>query len=562
LGKAVGKEMLHPWELMVKAGKVTMSPIDSTKRAGKAIAEFGSTLAEDTKSAWKNSPAAGRGGAALAMAVRTVTGAQALKASQIGQKLGKAIDKTKVGQVSKSATVGTIKDIPQISNTPSKVVTNTSKTPSTLNKATTAAINTANLSRLTNGGSENIPNGSDKLLPITMKAEQTRKFPDKMWTTVLNSWEETEKLSAEQVALLKSEPVSTFAIKSENGSDVSFYFPEKYQEQMEALKGSISAVETELQEYVRSHFPEYTDAVRSPDKNSAKIIFAEGLGKEAHKTRQDLVLMDTQELSSDKQGELMEKYIHERTHQILHYDLSESVGSTQHMGLMEGIANVMPEIMYNRMGGQKLFKPTDSLDHHSHVQSIRSESGVGDEMIQAENGDTPLAEQFERAIDEREKVDKTGSWNYEYGQAFVKSFMTMHGEEKMFDLYREVGTGEQYRGMGAIKAIKNAMRGKGYAWQEIHNTMETTANTVKLRGLQNKRLHHDLLDIPRDKMDRVLEGQDIRIVLNIPHGRTEAEIIKTIGRIEKKLISETSFMSEKKIENLKYYIGKLNKLAQ
>jgi len=333
LGKAVGKEMLHPWELMVKAGKVTMNPIDSTKKAGKAIANFGNTLAEDTKSAWRNSPPAGRGGAALAMAVRTVTGAHALKAS-------------KLGQISRSVTD---KKVPKIADMPSKpksVSTVSSKPQSALNKAATATINTANLSRLTNSGDENLPTESNKLFPMTMKEGQTKNFPDEMWTTTLNSWKEYRKLSEEQVVLLRAEPVSTFAIKSENGSDVSFYFPEKYQEQMEALKGSISAVETELQEYVRSHFPEYTDAVKNPNKNPAKIIFAEGLGKEAHKTRQDLVMMDTQELSNDKRGELMEKYIHERTHQILHYYLSDSVGSTQHMGLMEGIANVMPEIMY------------------------------------------------------------------------------------------------------------------------------------------------------------------------------------------------------------------------
>jgi len=151
------------------------------------------------------------------------------------------------------------------------------------------------------------------------------------------------------------------------------------------------------------------------------------------------------------------------------------------MGLSEGLANTTPERMYERLGGRKLFKPEDSMENETHIQTTHSINGLGDEMINAENNGSSLIEQLKRSIDEREEVDKRGGWNYEYGQAFVKTFMTMHGDEKYFELLREVGPKAKYHEMREVDATKEGMRSIGYTSQEIEEVLETTARTTMLK---------------------------------------------------------------------------------
>ncbi len=511
LGKAVGKEMLHPWELMVKAGKVTMSPIDSTKRAGKAIAEFGSTLAEDTKSAWKNSPAAGRGGAALAMAVRTVTGAQALKASQIGQKLGKAIDKTKVGQVSKSTTASTIKDIPQTANTPFKAVTTAPKTPSNLNRATTAVINTANVSRLTNRGNENLPKGPEQL-------------SDEIWNTQTENWKERLPEQVTEV-LKKQKSMQLTKLASQSDMPVSLYYPKSQAQIIESLKPEIEQTEAEFQKLFHEHFP---DMKPVNSINNPKVVFAEGLGNMEHKASGDMAFLDTAELSAGESEKVVETVAHERTHQMMEFYLADKLGKVENLWMTEGFANIMPELLRAQKEG---------LDYQSYAQEFRDESGIGEDVS---NGMS-----LEEAISQREKVDKFGEWNYEYGQAFVKSFVARHGLKEYFRMYQEMGKNpEKYGEMGAMDSARKSMRELGYSREDSKDMLRIVGNTTKLKGKQNIRLCEYLLEKSEDEMLRTLEGQNYKIALTLPQNATVGAAKRKIFMFKERLQKKYSNVPE------------------
>jgi len=137
----------------------------------------------------------------------------------------------------------------------------------------------------------------------------------------------------------------------------------------------------------------------------------------------------------------------------------------------------------------------------------------------------------------------------------------MYGEEEFFKLYRVVGKNTAYKGMETIDVLRDTMNVIGHSPEEIDDTIITTEKTLMLRGLQNKKLFDNLLNMPIEKMKKILEGQNIRVVLRLKHEskiQTMNAKIDEIGeilieRIPRQLAAGSPFhwKNMKKINKLK-----------
>jgi len=150
--------------------------------------------------------------------------------------------------------------------------------------------------------------------------------------------------------------------------------------------------------------------------------------------------------------------------------------------------------------------------------------------------------------------------NYEYGQAFVKSYVARHGLKEYFRMYQEMGQNtEKYGKMGAIDAGWESMREMGYSNEEFEGTMTTTRATLELRGKMNMNAYRHFLEMPEREMIKALEDHDVRVLLTLPHEATPRNISGKITRIEETL--REIYSKDKNIrKKLKIFINSLHNL--
>jgi len=363
----------------------------------------------------------------------------------------------------------------------------------------------------------------------------SKPITERQWTNQMEMWR--ERLPESEFEVLRQQTsMQRMEVASQSKLPLSLYYPESQARNIETLKPRIEQLETEMQAFFLEHFPKMNPMIA---QNRPKIVFAEGLGEMGHKTAGDIILLDTVELRTGEAEKVIETILHERTHQMMQFYLVDQLGYVENMSITEGFANFMPEIIRGKSGG---------LDYQSYAQGMRDVSRVGEDIS---NGMS-----LNEAISQRETLDKFGLWNYEYGQAFVKTFIAQNGMKEFFRFYRTMGQNPQkYGDMGAIEAVETAMKEMGNSRESLRSTLNSTEATLKLRGKQNVNLYRELLRKPEEEMLRILEGQDVRVLLSLSHGTTREVIKSRIGRIEKRLRREFP-----ENINLKIFIKTLNDL--
>jgi len=376
---------------------------------------------------------------------------------------------------------------------------------------------------------------------MMMEAESTKNIPDEMWNTNVETWK--ERLPEPVTEILKQQKsMQMTQLASPSDTPVSLYSPESLAQNLKSMMPKLEQTEAELQKFFKKYFPK-RDPMIAGKKPS--VVFAEGLGEMEHKANGDMIFLDTAELKAKDSEKVVETMLHERTHQMMEFYLADQLGQMPHKWMSEGFANIMPEILRAQREG---------LDYQSYAQEIRDVSGLGEDVS---NGMSLI-----EAVSQREKVDKYGLWNYEYGQAFVKSFVARHGLKEYFRLYQEMGKNpEKYEKMGAISSAQEAMKEMGYSENEFERTMDTTSATLELRGKMNMNAYRNFLKMPEENMLRSLEKHDIRVLLTLPHETTPKSMTTRIEMIED-VLQERYYGDKNMQKKIGLFINSLHNLNQ
>ena len=361
-----------------------------------------------------------------------------------------------------------------------------------------------------------------KKIDVQIHAQQARNADVHETNNAIDCWSDCASGDPNWGRIIEPDHMNQFRnsnpqileLGSNNNTKVKILYPQKYAEDVQKLQTNLTTVERQFQEY-------FANLGVNP-KEEVTLLFMENSPTKQIRghAKTDDILMNANDLRNP--DHFLDTYIHERTHAIL----QKNQLYPHNPGLVEGIANVMPDLILKKLG------------HQSEI-STRGLRDMGEAITDRVQGGQRHGEAMRGHFDDlegmaaKEGKDLDYNLSYEYGQAFVRSFVDTHGMEDFLKLYKEVGRAK-YRGMDVVSSLENSMRTIGMSKMEVDTVIESMSKRMMLKGMTGERLFASLLDEPIERVRAKLQNQDIYALLDM-RGATRLKIKKEAQRILRNL---------------------------
>ena len=361
-----------------------------------------------------------------------------------------------------------------------------------------------------------------KKIDVQIHAQQARNADMHETNNAIDCWSDCESGDPNWGRIIEPDHMDQFRnsnpqileLGSNNNTKVKILYPQKYAEDVQRLQTNLTTVERQFQEY-------FANLGVNP-KEEVTLLFMENSPTKQIRghAKTDDILMNANDLKNPSQ--FLDTYIHERTHAVL----QKNGLYPNNPGLVEGIANVMPDLILKKLG------------HKSEI-STRGLRDMGEAIADRVQGGQRHGEAMRGHFNDlegmasKEGKDLDYNLSYEYGQAFVRPFVDTHGMEVFLKLYKEMGRAK-YRGMQTIPSLEAAMDTVGMSQSEIGDLIESAGKRIVLKGMSGEQLFTNLLSQSPERIRTILRNQKIDVLLGIPNA-PQADIKKEAMKIVEKL---------------------------